>query len=142
MVPIATTARRLIESSDLSGHRQEELEAELRHMMLVKEKAESLMKDLVKSALSSPRRVTESHILTGKERVDNSACHKAALSLFSARCPSIDMGRYSFIWRNLQAVINLCNRLPQTDATNAIMEVTEKCGICRALYFRRIISLS
>ncbi|XP_005111879.1 legumain-like [Aplysia californica] len=133
MVQIATTARRLIESRDLSGQKRKKLEAELRHLMLVKKKAESLTKDLVRAALSSLRGVTETDILTGKERVDNSECYKAALSLFSARCPGIDMGRYPFARRNLQAFINLCNHQPQIDVMNAIMEVTEKYGICRAL---------
>ncbi|XP_005095350.1 legumain [Aplysia californica] len=133
MVPIATAARRLIESRDLSGEKREELKAELRHMMLVKEKAESLTKDLVKAALFSPRGLTERDILAGKERVFNSECYKTALSLFSARCPGIDMGKYPFARRNLQAFINLCNHQPQTDVMNAILEVTEKYGICRAL---------
>ncbi|XP_005099519.1 legumain [Aplysia californica] len=133
MVQIATTARRLIESRDLSGQQREELEAELRYLMLIKKKAELLTKDMVRAALSSPRGVTETDILTGKERVDNSECYKAALSLFSARCPGIDMGRYPFVRRNLQAFINLCNHQPQTDVMNAIMQVTEKYGICRAL---------
>ncbi|XP_005105794.1 legumain-like, partial [Aplysia californica] len=109
MVQIATTARRLIESRDLSSEKQEQLKAELRHMMLVKEKAESLTKDLVKAAISSPSGVTENDILTGKERVEDSECYKAALSLFSDRCPGINMGRYPFARRNLQAFINLCN---------------------------------
>ncbi|XP_005109369.1 legumain-like [Aplysia californica] len=133
MVQIATTARRLIESRDLNSQKREELKAKLRHMTLVKEKAESLTKDLVKAAMSSPRGVTETDILTRKERVDNSECYKAALSLFSARCPGINMGRYPFARRNLQAFINLCNHQPQTDVMNAILEVTEKYGICRAL---------
>ncbi|XP_005092928.1 legumain [Aplysia californica] len=133
MVQIATTARRLIESRDLSGEKQEKLKADLRHMMLVKEKAESLTKDLVKAALSSPRGLTETDILTGKEQVSNSECYKTALGLFSARCPGINMGKYPFARRNLQAFINLCNHQPQTDVMNAIMEVTEKYGICRAL---------
>ncbi|XP_005105795.1 legumain-like [Aplysia californica] len=133
MVQIATTARRLIESRDLSSQKREEFKAELRHMMLVKEKAESLTKDLVKAAMPNSRGLTENDILTGKERVENSECYKAALSLFSARCPGIDMGRYPFARRNLQAFINLCNHQPQIDVMSAILEVTEKYGICQAL---------
>ncbi|XP_005092927.1 legumain-like [Aplysia californica] len=133
MVPIATAARRLIESRDLSDEKQEELKAELRHLMLVKEKAESLTKDLVKAALSSPRGLAETDILTGKEQVFNSECYMAARSLFSARCPGINMGKYPFARRNLHAFINLCNHQPQTDVMNAIMQVTGKYGICQVL---------
>ncbi|XP_005109362.1 legumain [Aplysia californica] len=132
MVQIATTARRLIESRDLSSQKREELKAELRHMMLVKEKAESLTKDLVKAAMPNSRGLTETDILTGKERVDNSECYKAALNFFSTRCPGINMRRYPFARRNLQAFINLCNHQSQIDVMNAILEVTEKYSICRA----------